>query len=134
MQSYSPLIYPPAWGIRGFCLATEWSCRSRRVRFHSAGDIDEFDRLWRLRIEFADEMEFVRDQTLDFVPIVVEPGEKSIHRRLEIGEGGEVLIVDRGFLEQPPKALDQVEVRCVSRQIDQFDAAIVARQPGLDLF
>src|SRR6202046_5040615 len=88
----------------------------------------------RLRVKLSDEIKFVRDQAQNFVPIAVEAGEEALHRRLEVGEGRKVLIVDRLFLEQPPEALDQVQVRRVSRQVMQFNAAIVARQPGFELF
>ena len=51
-------------------------------------------RSWTLGVLFADEMEIICDQAPDVVAIIAEIGEEPIHRRLEIGEGGEVLIVD----------------------------------------
>jgi hypothetical protein len=38
-------------------------------------------------------MEIICDQAPDVVAIIAEIGEEPIHRRLEIGEGGEVLRV-----------------------------------------
>jgi hypothetical protein len=40
--------------------------------------------------------------------VVVRIGEETVYRRLEIGEGGKVLVVDRGFLvsAQPWLKLD----------------------------
>src|SRR5271166_6454249 len=69
------------------------------ARSLSSGEFNGPGRLWRLGVQFAYEMEFVRDQAQHFIPVVVESGEEPVHRRLEIGEGGKVLIVDRGFLE-----------------------------------
>jgi hypothetical protein len=70
-----PSWYPLAWGSRGFCLAVEWNCRSRRFRFLGAGAINQPSHLWRLGVEFTDEMKFIGDQALDFVSVVVEPRE-----------------------------------------------------------
>ena len=52
-----------------------------------------------LRIELAHEMELVRDQALDLPAVIVEPCEKPVHRRLEVGKGRKILIVDRRLLE-----------------------------------
>jgi len=79
-------------------------------------------------------MELIGDQALDFVPVIVEVGEEPLHPRLELGEGGKILIVNRGFLEQPPETLDQVQVRRIGRQVNQLDTAVIARSQALTSF
>src|ERR1700745_4287239 len=73
----------------------------------------------------ADEMEGAGDQGADFIVEAGDIAEEAVHRRFELGEGWEVLVVERLALEQPPPPLDQVEVRRISRQVDQPDAATV---------
>src|ERR1700722_10254293 len=73
----------------------------------------------------ADEMEGAGDQGADFIMVAGDIAEEAIHRSFELGEGWEVLVVERLALEQPPQPLDQVEVRRISRQVDQPDAATV---------
>ena len=68
-------------------------------------------------------MERTGDQGLNFVAVAGDIGEEAIHCGFEVCEGWEVLIVERLALEQPLQPLDQVEVRRISRQVDQPDPA-----------
>jgi hypothetical protein len=72
------------------------------------------------------------DEAVDFVAVAGEIGEEPIHRHLEVDEGRKVLIVERLLLEQPPKPLDQIEVRGIGRQVNQLDPAPRAGDVGLD--
>ena len=99
LSALEPVIYPLARGTRGSCLISEWKRQNRcPAAVLGDGTIQEPVFSGRMRVELADEMEFVGDQAQDFVLVVVKLGEEAFHRRLEVGEGGKVLVVDCGLL------------------------------------
>ena len=87
----------------------------------------------RLGVLYADVMEGSGDEAVDFAAVAGQVGEELVYRRLEFGKRREVLVVERLLLEQPPEPLDQIEVRCIGRQVNQLDPAPFAGGVSLDL-
>jgi hypothetical protein len=57
----------------------------------------------------------------EFVTIVAKVGQDLLNRTAELRKGGVVAIARHLALQELPEALDQVQVRRVGRQIEQFD-------------
>jgi hypothetical protein len=60
--------------------------------------------------------------------------EEPVDRGLEVSQARVVLVPQCLLLHQAPQPLDQIEVGCIGRQVDQRDPTTMLRKVRLDLF